>query len=270
MQLGILFNVNAANLSEITLYAGYGNDHPLFDSAPQFTNSEADECLHHISRLWEQAQQFGDQTRTFHVVTFLKLPPTVLTRKPVRGKDFVLMPTVKIRRQEETVSALIVRVNASSEEQAKHAASKVNLHVAAMLTLLVGQKVSTFYVTWPRGSKAAPFVSSYDPLPENESLYPIKGLVPWAGIAGEWPLSEQLPTSTEMMDKLNEPAREAFTSAIWAYGAGVDILGTQPTLASVAFIASLSVLASRTQCKGTASCSECGISCKPTPKIATA
>jgi hypothetical protein len=260
MQVGIMFPVSSSNLTEITLYAAYPKTHPQFGTVPDFSDSEGQQCVRSILQVWEDAQQITVSTeQNYHLVTYLELPPALRIGNTVQCRGFTVMPTVYERKSNRNVSALIITTPGKSEEDAKQRAANKNMFVAAALTLQMGLRVKSFYVSWPRGAKAPVVLPSVAPLPENATLYPSKGMkFVHPHRADVTAFTAQLSTICDMFDRLPDRKRDKFINSLWAYASGAEVLHTEPTLASVAFLASLSIFGEPEACDGTVTCSRCG------------
>lgn len=165
-----------------------------------------------------------------------------------------VLPTVLAGKENKQVSAFIFSITAPNLESAKAIAFRTNLWICSLLTLATESVFNIFYVQW--GKKRQPVVSidSLSPLPSNAALYPPRS---WRAFepSPDSEFLQRLGTLLAYYESLEDKLKSSIRNAIYAYRAGRDLSHKHPTLASVAFVAALSIFAKRQRCNGQLACS---------------
>lgn len=257
-RLGIQFIVSSADLDEVIAYISYGSGHPSPTGRPNFSDEELTDFGSQIEAVIDEAR--STSATVVHRVTYLKLAQgaSVGFKSAVTALGSTVLPTSLVNGDSSFVSPVITQVTGISLEASKNAARRKTGLLCALLTLTTGRNVEEYSVDW-RGADPIEILSTVDPMPIAESLFPQGSL---ASSDKYVHLSPSLERQFEWLANgyagLNEEWREQITNAIYAYTAGLKTRHSQPTLSSVAFIAALSPLAKVAKCDGQVRCSKCG------------
>jgi hypothetical protein len=257
---GVMFTVKAEPLREITLYAGYGDQHPNYGSQPEFTEKEMSEYCRYLTEILQAAFESATNPKisAYHIVTCLELPGMLRVAETVHLEKLgiTILPTIVLGKELKRVSAMVITVEAASAETAKEIGQRKSISICAHLSLALGTAFKAYSIKW--NSRVKPVFQVEDPTKvTNQNLYPALRWKP-SQDPGLIQLDELLDPVLSCMGTIDVTNAENLTNAIYAYSAGLEIMTSQPTLATVAWIASLSPFVTVSKCKGTLHCSECG------------
>ena len=257
---GLMFTVKAEPLREITLYAGYGDQHPKFGSQPEFSEKEANEYCGYLTDILQAAFEAAANPRlnAYHIVCCLELPGMLRVSDTVHLEKFgiTILPTIVLGKELKRVSAMVLTIDAANVETAKEIAQKKSISICAYLSVAFGTVFKAYFIKW--NNRVNPVFQVADPAGvTNQNLYPTL----------RWRLSQDpdlikvdefLEPVLSCMEAIDATNAANLTNAIYAYSSGLEIMWSQPTLAIVAWIASLAPFATLAKCAGTLKCSECG------------
>jgi hypothetical protein len=193
------------------------------------------------------------------VVFYLKFAGREALCRPVEllGGGAVVLPTRFTPKDLHRLSPVLVRVHASSRQDAKSRALREISRITALFTTALSTEVKTELVRF-EGRRRVPEAVE-EPLTDLESLYSKR----WIAPSGEWddtPLRQRLEGIVHLFGSLPPERAETAENAMFAFSAAVQFLHKHPTVAIVALIAALGALTKgmRESCSGEVGCSACG------------
>lgn len=260
VRLGIYFTVTAKNLTEVECYAAYGDGHSDHGKTPKFSEGEATNFNGEITTVINEALSWPtSEKKLHHVVYFMTTPPFSRIEKITAIEKFgtVVFPTVISGKRNERVSAVVFNTASVFVGQAKSEALRQHAILCCLLTLAHGSLFSWYSPEWPRNRKPTQLIDSVSPFPPLEKIYPHRRWRVCQDSVNQ-KFGERLQAILSLYYGLSSEDRSKLIDPLFAFYAGKEIIGKQPTLATVAFLAALSPLASSTKCEGDMACSICG------------
>lgn len=255
---GFMFSVGNENLRTITAYFGYGDAHPQFGKTPSFSAAENERHLQSIITTLEaiDREATAPEESLFHLVTYVEMPheTNITSLLTVKQLGLTIFPTILFGKDNKRVSAFIFTIPAPNRKIAKGLAWRRNLWACSLLTLATESVFNTFYVQWGKKRQPVQFLGSLSPPPSNADLYPPGSWNPFESTSDPEFL-DRLEKLLNYYEAVDESLRSSLRNAIYAYRAGRDLTHKHPTLASVAFVAALSIFAQRQRCEGQLTCS---------------
>jgi hypothetical protein len=260
LRLGFLLIVGDSDLNEIHLYVTTNEavENPKVGPpkiSARFLNTLRQELIDALTQVFNTSAQGKTQQR--YSIFYVEMPSSVDAQTEIED-GIVIFPTVVVRKTQKRISAIAVKVGASSDEGAKLRALHKTMLICALLSLANREVYKTTQVPVRRNLPRIKPLDSVENV-DLDKLYPISTRPPGA-VKLDVYFAAKAKYVWNLFHKLSEGDRHRIMPALFAYYTGLDIVAKQPTLAIVAFIAALSSLASdsKQKCAGSLTCSTCG------------
>jgi hypothetical protein len=193
-----------------------------------------------------------------HIIwTFLShidLPPGRGIEHIVDSNVITVYPSAQHKKEGTLLSSVGVHIPAHFRAQAKNIGLPIFDKFIALLFLLVGNPITKSKVKWPKNFKFDDAFEGKDaPI---EQIYPMTRykIAP----RQHSDLTDVVKIAVDLISQPSIANDEILWQSINAYVAGQEIKQSQPTLSSVAFIASLAAYSKGMKCDGNITCSKCG------------
>ncbi len=198
----------------------------------------------------------GSALDLFNPFGYVELPKAHSLLQTIHFNGRSLLASARDKESTDSISAFRVMArtyNAASSEPVLNSDIE---HLVALLTVLVGQSVKQGHIEWPRGQNRQLLYSGPR---QVKSFYPGRRyLYPDPSGTYSTDVTSTAQTALEILAKTSVNQNPSLWRAILAYSSGISLHSKEPTLASVAFIATLNSLVEKKHCPGKVTCSECG------------
>lgn len=214
-------------------------------------------------RIVEEIQSVGrDINKIIHeepriIWTFLShidLPPGRGIEHVVTSDFITVYPSVRHKKEGVLLSAVGVHIPAHFRAQAKNIGLPIFDKFIALLSLLSGAPIARARVKWPKNFKFNDAFEGKDV--SIEKLYPMTRYE--IALKQLSDLTDIIKIAVNLISQPSIVNNQVLWRSTNAYVAGQEIKQNQPTLSSVAFIASLAAYSKETKCDGNVTCSKCG------------
>jgi hypothetical protein len=171
--------------------------------------------------------------------------------------EITMLPSAFDKKEGALYSAIAIKTKAGTKEAAKVAALAKFSQFCAAVCLAKSQFIDQGFPKWPRG-KAFPQVFQWADDFIDAEMYPPRFVTARENPLPHW--VKRIDFVWDGIQSLPADKAERFTSSLFAFYSGMELLHSQPTMASVAFMAALGALAAekRKKCDGEIACSCCG------------
>ena len=193
----------------------------------------------------------------YEIWTFLShmgLPPGWGIEHTVASDLVTVHPSVRPKREGTLLSAIGVHIPAHFRAQAKGIGPPIFDKFIALLSLLAGTKITKARVEWPKNFKFENAFKGKDA--PMEKIYPMTRYT--IAPRQHSDLTDMVEIAIDLIAQPSIANDKVLWQSINAFVAGQEIRQSQPTLSSVAFIASLTAYSKKTRCNGDVMCSKCG------------
>lgn len=262
LRLGLVLKISDEDVTEVFAYAAQVQavEDPRL-GAPELSrslqNSLSKELLNTLVDAIERLQPERQIPR--HVVFHIEMPPFLGVGETVRTPDgqITVFPTI-VAQDEKRISAVCISFDLASNEIAKAKGLGQTELLCALLSLASEQVYRLARLKWPKRRPKKVFLDSLDDV-DISRLYP-ETKKPRAPERFDARVGTRLNFICESFRSLPEAHHDTFLESLFAYYSAEESWHKQPTLASVAYMASLGNLASPfvKKCSGTLNCSQCG------------
>lgn len=258
LHLGMHFKVSNEPLKKINAY--FTTNEAIKDNSselPDFKEDKIKEIQHSFfSKIGEAMQRTDPQASSeYHYIFYLKLNPTKALDENLQIGDKITLFSSSLI-EGKTVSAVSISVKGTSLEEGKPKALTEFSKLCALLTLGTGTITESTSLTWGEDQSPPRQLESVKEV-DLESLYPKVNPQPY-GVQESTP--DQITSIWDLYRGLPENEIATFESALFTYYSAETIKFKYSTQSIVAYIATLSKLASdyKEKCPGEVTCSECG------------
>ncbi|MFY9559547.1 MAG: hypothetical protein WAQ52_04870 [Terriglobales bacterium] len=191
------------------------------------------------------------------MVHYLQLQARGVLKRPfeVPSLNALILPTVRMGRQNARVSAVIQAVPAQFKEEAKEATRRNFSRFCALLTLATGECFEPYRSTLGR-TPLKQFVEHANPVPSD--VYP-RGKYKTDLVGEDESVWNRLKLLSDHYSLLDSTLQSKLDDSIFAYHTAKELLKEFPTVATVALIASLKSFRQIAKCEGSITCANCGV-----------
>lgn len=187
-------------------------------------------------------------------LSHIDVPPGRGIEHIVDSNVITVYPSAQHKKEGGMLSAVGVHIPAHFRAQAKNIGLPIFDKFIALLSLLVGNPITKSKVKWPKNFKFNDAFEGKDA--PMEQIYPMTRykIAP----RQHSDLTDVVKIAVDLISQPSIANDEVLWQSINAYVAGQEIKQSQPTLSSVAFIASLAAYSKEMKCDGNITCSKCG------------
>lgn len=187
-------------------------------------------------------------------LSHVELPPGQGVGKTVAGEFITVYNSVQRKKQGNLLTAIGIHLPAHFGAQAKNIGRPIFNKFISLLSLLAGAPIRKTRIERPKKFKVKEVFEGKD-VP-TEKIYPMTCYR--VARKQQFDLMDIVSVATDLIAQQSIRDDQILWRSINAYVSGQEIKQSQPTLSSVAFIASLAAYSSRLQCHGEVTCSTCG------------
>ncbi len=255
IRISTYFDVGNKDIKELPFLLSWG---PRFASnaGTQFSKATQKRIVEEIQSVWTDINKIIREEPRI-IWTFLShidLPPGSGIEHIVASDFITVYPSVRHKKEGILLSAVGVHIPAHFRAQAKNIGLPIFDKFIALLSLLAGTPITKARVKWPKNFK---FNNAFEGKECSlERIYPITRYL--IAPRQHSDLTDIVKIAVDLMSHPSIANDKVLWQSINAYVAGQEIKQSQPTQASVAFIASLAAYSKRLKCDGDVTCSKCG------------
>ena len=255
IRISTYFDVGNEDIVELPFLRSWG---PRFASnvGTPFSKAIQKRIMEEIQSVWADINRIVHEEPRI-IWTFLShidLPPGRGIEHIVDSNVITVYPSTQHKKEGTLISAVGVHILAHFRAQAKNIGIPIFDKFIALLSLLAGNPITKARVQWPKNFK-------FNDIFEGEGA-PIEQIYPMTRyrIAPRQhsDLTDVVKIAVDLISQPSITNDEVLWQSINAYVAGQEIKQNQPTLSSVAFIASLAAYSKGMKCDGNITCSKCG------------
>lgn len=190
--------------------------------------------------------------RTF--LFYIQMPPGNCVKERVTNTFITVYPSVQLKKEPKVISAVGIHIPTHFLNQAKYAGRPIADKFISLLSLISGHSIEEARSLWPKKFK---FNNVHlGTSIELEKIYSMSSCIP-APIQYK-DLAEYVKIASNLLTNQVVLSNRILWQAINAFVAGLETNKSQPTLSSVAFVASLAAFTKSQKCDGEVICSKCG------------
>lgn len=253
IRLTAIIYVGNTNITQCEFFVSWG---PRFsiNKGKGFPKYLENRIVQEIGSVREEVEKILRQqpNELWTFFSYIKFPPGTFIKESIISEILTFYPTVYDNSNKNYISAVGIHVPAFYKEQAKSNAQPILDRFIALLSLLSGKTFSQIIKPLPKQLKSSNVI-----LGSNitmQQLYQKN----WKTIDSYTNLSDVAEIAINLLSNNLLINDETLWESIYAYVSGQEITRKQPTLSSVAFVASLAAYSKVEKCKGSISCSKCG------------
>ncbi|MFC1713303.1 hypothetical protein ACFL6S_06540 [Candidatus Poribacteria bacterium] len=256
IRISTFFDVGDEDLRELPFLISWGpkflsNIGTLFDKVAQ------KRIVKEVESVWKDVNIVvrEEPSAIWSFLSHIDLPPGRSIADTVTSELITVYSAMKHKREEIVLSAVAAHLPAHSRFQAVDTGLSVLDKFIALLSLLAGTSIERTRVRWPKAFKYRNTFEGRN-IPKGR-LYSMTSCAPAPESYQD--LTEMVRIAVNLMEQASVMDDRSLWDSINAYAAGQEVMKRQPTLSSVAFIASLAAFSKGTKCKGDVTCSRCGV-----------
>ncbi len=253
-RLTLVFDTRSKDVNEIKVYLSLG---------PRTNKSDIDitreierRILRSIKQILNEAREIIEgKVDSFYPVFYIKLPPGEWISADVNAENGTVYRSANNLQIGEVISAIAPRTFAYVKGVARERALPAVDKLTALMSLLAD---APLVVAHPKLPRRGSFHTVRKEPPSISKIYPASYHV-WEALSHTGDLKQIALLSLQMAADKTLMGDDKLWQSIYAYSTGQTVQKEHPTLASVAYIASLSTFVETKMCHGTVSCSVCGV-----------
>lgn len=255
LRVSLAFDTKCRELTQVKAFLSLG---PRLVSSPDIrvTRRTENQVLKAIRSVLTQANDILDgKTEPFYPLFYIKLPSGQWISKTEGTEQGTFYRSAHNPRNGEIISAVAIKTMAYVKAVARARALPTLNKLTALMSLLADTPI---VMARPSLPKRSGFHAIQKQPPAIEKVYPPSYHL-WEPPSPFRDIKDTTASSMSLLAHENLVDNSKLWQSIYAYATAQDVQKEHPTLASVAYIASLSTLTGPTMCSGTVSCSVCGV-----------
>jgi hypothetical protein len=255
LRISLVFDVKSADITEINAYLSLG---------PRLVNQKGIQISHKTEKrvleaikhvLNEAGEIIAGKTEVYHPLFYVKLSVGKWIGTNSNTDLGTIYRSACNMQNGEVMSALAIKTLAYSKNVARARALSFVNKLAALMSLLAGEPVVMVH---PRLPKRGSFHIIRKEPPDISKVYPSSYHL-WEPISIFHDIKDIATLAMNILKDQVVLDNDKLWQSIYAYATALDVQKEYPTLASVAYIASLSTFAGSSTCNGIVTCSVCGL-----------